>query len=75
MIRIALVLFAVLAVGLIEIPPLLKGSRRSLVTVTVLLLFSLVLGLMIVTMPEGRSVVEVLTHLFAPLGEALLGPM
>ena len=75
MIRVALVIFAVLAVGLVEIPPLLKGSRRTLVTVSVLLILSLVSGLMIVTMPEGASVAKVMIQLIAPLGEALLGPM
>lgn len=75
MIRIALVLMAVLVVGLIEVPPLVKGPRGPLVTVAVLLLLSLISGAMIVTMPEGPSVAKVVTRLVAPFGEALLGPM
>ncbi|MDF2631286.1 MAG: hypothetical protein K0R39_5117 [Symbiobacteriaceae bacterium] len=75
MIRIALVLVAVLSVGMIEVPPLLKGPRRPLITVSALLLCSLVSGLLIVTMPEGASVAKFLIHLISPIGETLLGPM
>jgi hypothetical protein len=75
MVRIALVIFSVLAVGLVDIPPLLNSARRTLVTVCVLLIISLVSGLMIVTPPEGASVAKVIIQLIAPLGEALLGPM
>lgn len=77
MVRTILVLGAVLAVGLLEVPPLLAGRkhRRELTVVGVLLTLSLVSGLLVIAMPEGASVAKMLHYILSPLGEALLGPM
>jgi|GEM_PF-4064624 len=76
LVRVAMVVLIVAGLGLTELPPLLAaGQRRELVVVATLLLLSLAFGLAFMIRPEGPSVAKVLAYWFAPLGEALLGPM